>query len=366
MAESAQPIRVVLADDHAIVRNGIAHVLCERFLMVIAGEASDGIDLWAALTATAPDLLIADLIMPHFDPLSALQQIRSRFPELKILAVATQDVDVDVLLRAGIVDGCYLKEQALADLLVVVQSLLDGKRGWAEQAEMQIAQRSTVSGHGVDLTHRQREMLGFLHEGLSNLAIARQTGLHVKTVETHLTQLYRHLGVRSRLEAVAYLQCHADLLGDSTLRPAGANMRDERNVVLTRWLLGASSPSAQPAILIVDDNPRYRAKLRRIVSACCPEAAIDEASDNRQALQLAEARQPRLAFVNVIPGDECGIACARAIKARSPATRLVILNTERYFPHHRLARDAGVVAVLAKPDLTAATLYTLVDDVFHA
>ncbi len=69
LAESAQPIRVVLADDHAIVRNGIAYALCERFPMEIAGEASDGIDLWATLVATAPDLLITDLIMPHFDPL---------------------------------------------------------------------------------------------------------------------------------------------------------------------------------------------------------------------------------------------------------------------------------------------------------
>lgn len=201
------------------------------------------------------------------------------------------------------------------------------------------------------LTNRQREMLRYLQEGLDNLAIARQTGLNVKTIEKSLSRLYRRLGVHSRLGAVAYLQLHTDLLGDSTLSPIDTKAHGTREVVPMHWLLSTRSPSAQPTILIVDDIPRYRAKIRRIVAACCPEASIDEVGDSRQALQLAESHRPRLAFVNVTLGDESGIACAGAIKALSAATRIVLLNADDRHTSRRLIEDIGAVALLAKRDL---------------
>src|SRR5215510_12165470 len=110
LAESAQHTRVILADDHTVARAGMAYALQKRFPVTIVGEAGNGIALLEMLAASPADLLITDVTMPSFAPIAELRQIHARFPDLKILVVTTCDVDVDVpgLLRAGIVDGCYL------------------------------------------------------------------------------------------------------------------------------------------------------------------------------------------------------------------------------------------------------------------
>src|SRR5579859_6752512 len=339
-------MRIVLADDHEIVRSGIANALRELSNIEIVGEVGDGTTLFSTLTATRPDMLVTDVTMPDFEPIGTVQQIRARFPELKILIVSAYDDDIYVqgLLGAG-VDGYHLKDQPLSDLRLAVQRVLAGER-WVCSPLVEKLIRPRIATASLPLTIRQRAILQCLKEGLDNQAIARRTGLSVKTIENHLTRLYRHINVQSRLEAVTYLAQHPDVLGQAAgapLRPAGSE----------------ASSQQHPTILIVDDNTRYRTQMRRMIARKWPQARIYEGENLRSAIQLAEETHPSLALIDVVLGDENGIDCARLMKATSPATRIVLISAYPDREFHRRGLDAGAVAFLDKKDLNAAALYEL-------
>lgn len=344
-------VRIVLADDHAVVRAGIANALRELSDIEVVAELGDGSALLATLERARPDMLVTDVTMPDFEPIGTIRQIRARFPELKILIVSAYDDDVYVqgLLGAG-VNGYHLKDQPLGDLRLAVQRVLAGERWLCSPLVEKLVRAREVPISAQPLTARQHDLLLCLKEGLDNQAIARRTGLSVKTVENHLTRLYRHLNVQSRLEAVNYLIQHPAVLGtaEAALAPsAGA----------------ATVPSsAEPTILIVDDNMRYRTQMRRMVGKSCPHALIYEAENIAIALRLVEDTCPQLAFVDVVLGDENGIECARLIKLRSPSTRVVLISAYPDREFHRLGLDAGAVAFLDKKDLNAAALREVIDD----
>jgi DNA-binding NarL/FixJ family response regulator len=339
------PIRILLADDHAVVRAGIAGAISNLPDIEIVGEVGDGTALLGALSELFPDCLLIDVTMPAFEPISDITYIHQQYPRLKILVVSAYDDDVYVqgLLGAG-VDGYHLKDQPLDDLRLAVQRVLAGER-WicSPLVDKLIRMRETPT---AQLTERQRELLHYLLEGLDNVAITRRTGLSIKTVENHLTRLYRQLNVQSRLEAVSYMRQHAALLGIP-----GA----------------AAHPAEEPVgggivILIVDDNIRYRTQLRRMIGRSYPGANIQEAENIQSAVRLAHHIQPRLALVDVVLGDESGIECTRALQQATPAVRIVLLSAypDREFHHQGL--QAGAVAFLDKKDVNAATLRALIDD----
>jgi DNA-binding NarL/FixJ family response regulator len=342
--------RLLLADDHAVVRAGIANAIADLPGVQIVGEVGDGPAVFAALADQLPDCLLIDVTMPNFEPIGDIGQIRATYPHLKILVVSAYDDDVYVqgLLGAG-VNGYHLKDQPLSDLRLAVQRVLAGER-WicSPLVEKLVRLRE---GTPVALTERQRELLVCLQEGLDNLAIARRTDLSVKTVENHLTRLYRHLGVQSRLEAVRYIRQHPAILGRAAL-PAGAPARAEPERQNTRL-----------ALLIVDDNTRYRAQLRRQVERAYPGAIVYEAENILAALRHANAQSPRLALVDVVLGDESGIDCARKLHTLLPTTRIVLFSAYPDREFHRQGLQAGAVAFLDKKDLDAAALRELIDDV---
>jgi len=339
--------RLLLADDHAVVRAGIANAIADLPGVAVVGEVGDGPALFAAIEALRPDCILIDVTMPSFEPIGDIGRIRARFPAMRILVVSAYDDDVYVqgLLGAG-VNGYHLKDQPLSDLRLAVQRVLAGER-WICSPLVEKLVRLRDPG-GAALTGRQRDLLLCLQEGLDNLAIARRTGLSVKTVENHLTRLYRHLGVQSRLEAVSYIRQHPGLLPQLGAPPALA--RD------------GERPVTRLALLIVDDNVRYRTQLRRMVSKAYPAAQIYEAGTTREAGQLARGA-PQLALVDVVLGDENGIDCARAIRAASPGTRVVLFSAYPDREFHRQGLQAGAVAFLDKKDLDAAALRELIDDV---
>lgn len=123
-----------------------------------------------------------------------------------------------------------------------------------------------------------------------------------------------------------------------------------------------SPAQIQPAILIVDDNIRYRTQLRRMVGKCCPQALVYEAENIRIALRQVADTRPRLVFADVVLGNESGIDCARQIRILAPATRVVLITAypDREFHHAGLA--AGAVAFLDKKDLNIAALRRVIDD----
>jgi DNA-binding NarL/FixJ family response regulator len=200
------------------------------------------------------------------------------------------------------------------------------------------------------LTERQRELLFCLQEGLDNLGIARRTGLSVKTVENHLTRLYRHLGVQSRLEAVSYVHQHA-----ATIGAGGAASQ----------LFARESDRYAPrfVLMIVDDNVRYRTQLRRMIGKAYPAALILEAGGTQESLRLAHANPPQLALIDVVLGDESGIDCARTLHSTMPSVRVVLFSAYPDKEFHRQGIAAGAVAFLDKKDVDAAALRELIDDV---
>jgi DNA-binding NarL/FixJ family response regulator len=340
--------RLLLADDHAVVRAGIANAIADLPGVQVVGEVGDGPAVFAALDALAPDGLLIDVTMPSFEPIGDIGQIRQRYPALKILVVSAYDDDVYVqgLLGAG-VNGYHLKDQPLSDLRLAVQRVLAGQR-WicSPLVEKLVRLRE---GAPLTLTERQRELLACLQEGLDNIAIARRTDLSVKTVENHLTRLYRHLGVQSRLEAVRYIRQHPGILG----HPVAAHLPQPAPPTLVDRL----------ALLIVDDNTRYRNQLRRQVERAYPAAVVYEAENTHAALSHADRQAPRLALVDVVLGDESGIECARKLHTLLPATRIVLFSAYPDREFHRQGLQAGAVAFLDKKDLDAAALRQLIDDV---
>lgn len=350
-----QSTRILLADDHALVRAGIRNALEGQPALSIVGEVGDGPGLLPAIERHRPDLLLIDVTMPDFEPVSAIQRIRLLYPDLLILVVSAFDDDIYVqgLLRVG-VNGYHLKDQPLSDLRLAVERVLAGQR-WISSSLVdkliQPAKRETAVS--PKLSTRQLDILNLLAQGLDNRAMAAQLGLSIKTIETHLTRLYRQLGVQSRLEAAHFAHQHPDLLtpvSQSAPQP------------LTQTVLPQEQ---QASILIVDDNQRYRQQLRRMVGRIYPQATIYDATNSEDALHLVRRTHPQIAFVDVVLGDENGIQCTRWIKAESRHSRVILMSAYPDREFHRQGLEAGANAFLDKKDIDTATLYQIITDAIN-
>lgn len=345
-------IRLILADDHAIVRAGLRNALLELSDMNVVAEVGTGPALREALAHHPIDLLLVDVAMPGFDPVSEVRHIKAQYPDLKVLVVSAYADEAYVvgLLDAG-VNGYHLKDQPLADLQLAVQRVLGGERWISGPLVERLLRRRSASAAPApvpQLTRRQRELLHWLAQGHDNRKIAQATGLSVKTIENHLTRLYRSLGVYSRSEALSYLMRHPEVLA-ATSQEAAAKAPESDS---TRTL----------SVLLVDDNPRYRQQLSRLIGKTYPATLLYEADDVAEAVRLAESAKPNLALIDVVLTDEDGIYCTRRVKAVSPATRVVLISAYPDREFHRLGLSAGAVAFLDKKDLDAAAVRQVIDD----
>ncbi len=344
--------RVLLADDHALVRAGIRNALADLPDLIIAGEVGDGPSVIEALQRLQPDCLLIDVTMPNFEPITTIRSIRDQYPDLCILIVSAYDDDVYVqgLLSAG-VNGYHLKDQPLSDLRLAVQRVLQGER-WISSSLLDKLLRpgSSQGTHGSKLSPRQHDILELLSRGFDNRAIANELGLSVKTIENHLTRLYRLLDVQSRLEAVNYAREHPGLI----TRSGEPGVPKEPSAI---------PHPEQATILLLDDNRRYRSQLRRMLSRVYPQAMIYEAENTADALHLVKRVGPKIAFIDVVLGDEDGIRCTRRIKASSPASRVILISAYPDREFHRRGLEAGATAFLDKKDLDAAALFQIINDV---
>jgi DNA-binding NarL/FixJ family response regulator len=344
------PVRVLLADDHTVVRAGLRNALEVLPDLEIAGEVGNGRELMDALPRIQPDLLILDASMPDFEPISAVQQIKAEYPALKILIVSAYNEETYVvgLLKAG-VDGYHMKDQPLADLQLAAQRILSGDRWISGVLIDRLTSRRPLRNAPSTpwLTRRQRELLRLLSQGIDNRNIALALNLSIKTVENHLTALYRVLGVDSRMKALNYALNHPDLLA------------------MTSQDMGepASSPNeTELTVLLVDNNTRYRQQLSRMIGKISPSSLIYEAENIAEALTLGEQIQPQLALIDVVLEDEDGIQCARRLRNVSPQTRMVLVSAYPDREFRRQALSAGAVAFLDKKDLDTASVRQVVED----
>ena len=344
-------IRILLADDHAVVRAGIRNALEDAPNLEIVGEVADGPELHRALADLYPDCVLIDVTMPDFEPISEIRRIRRDYPDLRILVVSAYDDDVYVqgLLGVG-VNGYHLKDQSLLDLRLAVERVLAGERWISSSLVDKLLQQPRVSSN-ISLSPRQKDILRLLMDGLDNRAIALDLGLSVKTIENHLTRLYRQLNVHSRLEAANYVREHPDLVAQTGVLkgppidlPVEARQED------------------QFSILLVDDNKRYRSQLCRMIGKRHPSAFIYEAGNTEDALRLAKQVSPQIMFVDVVLGDEDGIRCTRRIKTQLPSARIVLISAYPDREFHRRGLEAGATAFLDKKDLDASTLHQMIED----
>jgi DNA-binding NarL/FixJ family response regulator len=349
-----EKVQVLLADDHAVVRAGIRKTIEEIDGLQVIKEAENGPQVFSALQEVKVDFLVIDVTMPDFEPIAAIRKFRLVYPALKILVVSAYDDDIYVqgLLGAG-VNGYHLKDQPLNDLKLAVQRVLAGER-WISSSLIGrlMGTAQPVEMGGPALTTRQRDLLRLLQLGLDNQSIALETGLSVKTIENHLTRLYRQLDVQSRLEAVNYIQRFPQVLGTRGQEAAAQNDAP-----------AVSGGQRCLAILVVDDNARYRKQLQRMLGKICPDAILYEAAGIQEAVHQAQNIDLKLALIDVVLGDENGITCARRIKAVRPLSRIILISAypDREFHHQGL--QSGAIAFLDKKDLDIATLRQIIDDV---
>ena len=346
-------IKVLLADDHAIVRAGMRKMIEEIPALLVVDEVGSGPQVFAALQQSPIDCLLIDVTMPEFEPISAIRRIRDQYPALKILVVSAHDDDIYVqgLLGAG-VNGYHLKDQPLNDLKLAVERVLAGERWISSSLIGKLVSQPGPSAGLPSLTNRQRDLLHLLKQGLDNQTIAQETGLSVKTIENHLTRMYRALGVQSRLEAVNFAMRYPQVLGTPGQEAAQAGRP------------AAPGLHTSAAILVVDDNVRYRKQLQRMIGRLFPGVTLYEAASIEEAVQIVEGVEIQLALIDVVLGDESGITCARRIKAVRPASRLVLISAYPDREFHRLGLQSGAVAFLDKKDLDVPALRQVIDDIF--
>jgi DNA-binding NarL/FixJ family response regulator len=343
------PVRVLVADDHAVVRAGLRNALTSLPGMEVVGEVGDGHALSEALARLRPDFLLIDVAMPNFEPVAAMRRIKTEYPGMHVLAVSAYDDEAYVvgLLEAG-VDGYHLKDQPLADLHLAIRRILGGDR-WISGplVDRLVHRRPEAAARTAPLlTRRQRELLRLLSQGCDNRKIAQTMELSVKTVEHHLTGLYRALAVDSRLEAVNYAMRHPEVLAASGSEAAEPKSR----------------PEAALSVLLVEDNVRYRQQFGRMLGRAYAAISLYEAEDIGEAVRLTERIRPQLAFIDVVLTEEDGIQCARRLKAISPMTRVVLISAYPDREFRRLGLAAGAVAFLDKKDLDAAAVRQVIED----
>ena len=346
--------RVLLADDHAVVRAGIRNALEGMPGIEIVGEVGDGAALIESIDNLQPDCVLLDVTMPEFEPIAAIRRIRAKHPDLRILVVSAYDDDVYVqgLLSVG-VDGYHLKDQPLSDLRLAFERVLAGERWISSSLLDKLLNPQVVpTPNTPNLSSRQRDILRLLVKGLDNRAIAARLDLSVKTIENHLTRLYRQLQVQSRLEAASYVKDHPEVIG-------------QMGEVAAQAPIQITPPNLdQASVLLVDDNRRYRHELRRMVGKAFPQLMIYEASNTAEVLQLVEKVDPEVVFVDVVLGDEDGIQCARRIKLQNPKPRIILISAYPDREFHRRGLEAGAMAFLDKKDLDAAALHHILEDIF--
>lgn len=196
-------IRVLLVDDHPVVRDGLRGAFAAEPDVQVVGEAGTGAEALAQVAATEVDVVLMDLRMPGMGGVEAIAQLRTRHPQVRVLVLTTFDTDSDVLpaIEAG-ATGYLLKDTPREELVRAVRAAHRG------EAVLSPAVAGRLMGHlrrpaEGQLSERELEVLRLVATGLTNRAVARTLAISEATVKTHLLHIYAKLGVRDRASAVA-------------------------------------------------------------------------------------------------------------------------------------------------------------------
>ena len=190
---------VLVVDDHALLRTGVANIINQEDDLFVVAEAANGVEAIAAFERHHPDVTLLDLRMPVMEGVEAVRQIRARDAAAKLIILTTYDTDEDITLALRAGAKAYVLKDIAADALVTcIHDVLAGKTYLAPAAAAKLAEGVTR----VQLTPRELTTLRLMADGQSNKDIGVSLGISERTVKTHLSHLFEKLGVTSRTEAV--------------------------------------------------------------------------------------------------------------------------------------------------------------------
>lgn len=204
--------RILIAEDHTLMRVGLRALLAQETDFEIAGEASNGRDAMRLIPTFSPHVMLMDLTMPGSNGIEAIAEIKRRYPQIKILVLTLHKADeyVHESLRAG-ADGYILKDATHDELKVALRSVLNGKTYLSPDISNRVVS-GYLSGNGGNgtlstwdtVTHRERQVLKLVAEGRPNKSIAQYLSLSVKTVEKHRSNLMRKLDLHNASMLTAF------------------------------------------------------------------------------------------------------------------------------------------------------------------
>jgi two-component system, NarL family, response regulator LiaR len=207
---SSQPIRVMLVDDHTMVRRGLA-----TFLMVfddfeLVGEAENGAEAIQLCETVSPDVILMDMVMPGMDGASTTRAIRKKLPQVQVIALTSfkEGHLIKNALEAGAI-GYVLKDISADDLARAIRAAYAGRATLSPEAAQSLVETANLPPTpGLDLTERERAVLALMVEGLNNTQIAGRLSVSPSTVKSHVSNILSKLGVSSRTEAVSLALRH--------------------------------------------------------------------------------------------------------------------------------------------------------------
>jgi two-component system, NarL family, response regulator LiaR len=201
----SQSIRVMLVDDHTMVRRGLATFLKVYDDLVLVGEADNGLAAIELCGTAQPDVILMDLMMPGMDGATAIRLIRQQYPKVQVVALTSfkEEKVVQSALKAGAIG--YLLKDVSADVLAqAIRAAHSGRATLSpEAAQVLVHAANQPPAPGHDLTERERVVLALMVEGLNNTQIAARLVVSPSTIKTHVSNILSKLGVASRSEAVA-------------------------------------------------------------------------------------------------------------------------------------------------------------------
>jgi NarL family two-component system response regulator LiaR len=198
-------IRIVIADDHSVVRQGLRMFLGLDSELEVVGEAADGAEALRLARQLRPDVVLMDLLMPVMDGIAATAAIRGDLPDTEVLALTSvlEDASVVGAVRAGAI-GYLLKDTQADALCMAIKAAAAGQVQLTPRAAARLMQAVSTPESPEELTERETEVLRLLAQGQSNKQIARNLQIGEKTVKTHVSNILSKLGVQSRTQATLY------------------------------------------------------------------------------------------------------------------------------------------------------------------
>jgi len=204
-------VRLLIADDHEIVRKGLRALLETRAEVEVVGEAANGREALSKAAQYRPDLILLDLVMPGKDGLEVIKEIKNNFPSVKILVLTSysEEEKLAQALKEGVL-GYLLKDSSPEELLEAIKEVSQGKTHLSPELAFRVVRlmtgKTTPLSNSEFLTKRELEVLNLLAQGLSDREIAQRLFISPRTVGTHVSNILTKLGVKNRTQAVLLAQ----------------------------------------------------------------------------------------------------------------------------------------------------------------